>query len=73
VPPPPYPPSLKQEGYHGLQGRRLHRLIVAPLVSICRCSKPGKRSDIVASITLQIQGQAVDRSPLEPMITLLLD
>ena len=57
VPQPPYPPSLKQEGYHGLQGRRLHRLIVAPLVSICRCSKPGKRSDIVASITLQIQGR----------------
>src|SRR6516164_2616693 len=49
------------------------RLIVAPLVSICRCSKPGKRSDIVASITLQIQGQAVEPSPLEPMITLLLE
>ena len=26
APPPPYPPSLKQKGYHGLQGRPLHRL-----------------------------------------------
>jgi len=49
------------------------RLIVAPLVSICRRSKPEKRSDIVASITLQIQGQAVEPSLLEPMITLLLE
>ena len=26
VPPPPYPPALKQKGYHGLQGRPLDRL-----------------------------------------------
>src|SRR5580704_14378721 len=26
VPPPPYPPPLEQEGYHGLRGQPLHRL-----------------------------------------------
>jgi hypothetical protein len=31
---------------------------VAPLVSICRCAKPGKKSDTVAlPITLETQGK----------------
>src|SRR5215472_4527882 len=30
------------------------RLIVAPVVSICRCSKPGKKSGIIAFIALAL-------------------
>jgi hypothetical protein len=36
-------------------------LIVAPVVSICRCSKPGKKSGIVASISLIIPADACVR------------
>jgi hypothetical protein len=39
----------------------LTRLIVAPVVSICRCSKPGKKSGIVASISLVIPANACVR------------